>query len=93
MSTPANRLAARARLASAATATNNSDAPRHARKRLKTETVPLVLQSPAPAPPSVAERVLSAERKMSQRLAELTFDPPVSHVYDPLTYAWDAHEW
>ena len=27
-------------------------------------------------------------RRLSQRLAKLRFDEPVSHVYDPLVYAW-----
>lgn len=30
---------------------------------------------------------------MSERLSSLKFSKPVTHVYDPLTYAWKAHEW
>jgi single-strand selective monofunctional uracil DNA glycosylase len=26
------------------------------------------------------------------QLSTLTFSPPVSHVYNPLSYAWSAHE-
>lgn len=30
---------------------------------------------------------------MSVELNKLTFSSPVTHVYNPLDYAWDAHEW
>ncbi len=30
-------------------------------------------------------------RRLSRRLADLRFDPPVTHVYDPLRYAWQPH--
>lgn len=30
-------------------------------------------------------------RELSRSLAQLRFGPPVTHVYDPLTYAWRAH--
>lgn len=38
-----------------------------------------------------AEALLAAARAMSAELAPLTFQPPVTHVYDPLTYAWELH--
>ena len=41
---------------------------------------------------SVAETLIAAARQLSARLAALRFAPPVSHTYDPLTYAWAAHE-
>ena len=40
----------------------------------------------------VAEQLISAAQSLSSRLSEMSFGPPVSHVYDPLIYAWDAHE-
>ena len=40
----------------------------------------------------VADTLIAAARQLSARLATLRFAPPVSHVYDPLTYAWAAHE-
>jgi single-strand selective monofunctional uracil DNA glycosylase len=40
----------------------------------------------------VAETLIAAARQLSARLAALRFAPPVSHTYDPLTYAWAAHE-
>ncbi|MBO3704191.1 MAG: single-stranded DNA-binding protein [Candidatus Accumulibacter sp.] len=40
----------------------------------------------------VAERLIAAARELSAGLAGLRFAPPVSHTYDPLTYAWAAHE-
>jgi single-strand selective monofunctional uracil DNA glycosylase len=41
---------------------------------------------------AVAAALIDAAQRLSARLAKLTFSPPVSHVYDPLTYAWSAHE-
>ncbi|MCB1932808.1 MAG: single-stranded DNA-binding protein [Candidatus Accumulibacter sp.] len=40
----------------------------------------------------VAETLIAAARELSARLARQQFAPPVSHVYDPLTYAWEVHE-
>jgi single-strand selective monofunctional uracil DNA glycosylase len=39
----------------------------------------------------IAERLLRSERALSRELARLSFGPPVTHVYDPLTYAWRPH--
>jgi len=39
-----------------------------------------------------AERLVAAARALSAALAGLRFAPPVSHVYDPLDYAWLPHE-
>jgi single-strand selective monofunctional uracil DNA glycosylase len=33
-----------------------------------------------------------AARSLSRELATLAFAPPVTAVYDPLTYAWAGHE-
>ncbi|MDS4016293.1 MAG: single-stranded DNA-binding protein [Candidatus Accumulibacter sp.] len=41
---------------------------------------------------AVAESLIAAARELSAQLAQLSFGPPVSHVYDPLNYAWQAHE-
>lgn len=40
----------------------------------------------------VAERVLAAARELRDRVKELRFAAPVTHVYNPLEYAWSAHE-
>jgi single-strand selective monofunctional uracil DNA glycosylase len=40
----------------------------------------------------VTETLIAAARQLSASLAALRFAPPVSHTYDPLTYAWAAHE-
>jgi len=34
---------------------------------------------------------IAAARALSDTLAPMRFAPPVSHVYDPLTYAWPVH--
>lgn len=39
------------------------------------------------------DRILRAEKRMSDGVQGLTFDEPVTHVYNPLTYAWAGHEW
>lgn len=42
-----------------------------------------------------AERVhdlISATRELSRKVSRLNFGPPVAHVYNPLDYAWGAHE-
>jgi single-strand selective monofunctional uracil DNA glycosylase len=36
----------------------------------------------------VVHRLLDAAGELSRELAPLRFEPPVTHVYDPLTYAW-----
>lgn len=40
----------------------------------------------------VAATLIGAARQLATRVATLRFAPPVSHVYNPLTYAWAAHE-
>jgi single-strand selective monofunctional uracil DNA glycosylase len=40
----------------------------------------------------VSAALIAAARELSARVSTLTFAPPVSHVYNPLTYAWAAHE-
>ncbi len=40
----------------------------------------------------VAESLIDAARQLSARLSTLTVAPPVSHLYNPLTYAWAVHE-
>lgn len=40
----------------------------------------------------IAATLIAAARQLSDSLSTLTFSPPVSHVYNPLIYAWSAHE-
>jgi len=37
-------------------------------------------------------QLIEAARKLSAEAEKLRFGPPVTHVYNPLTYAWSAHE-
>ena len=46
----------------------------------------------APAPNATAKRVIAISRDLSEKLAPMTFAEPVTHVYDPLTYARVPHE-
>lgn len=41
---------------------------------------------------AVATALIAAARELSLRLSRLSFRPPVSHVYDPLGYAWAGYE-
>ncbi len=41
---------------------------------------------------STAPQLVRAARLLAARAAELQFGAPVTHVYNPLLYAWKAHE-
>jgi single-strand selective monofunctional uracil DNA glycosylase len=41
--------------------------------------------------PSTADALIAAARRLSAAVARLKFAPPVTHVYDPLSYAWPVH--
>jgi single-strand selective monofunctional uracil DNA glycosylase len=40
----------------------------------------------------VRDRLILAAEKLREQVDELSFDRPVTHVYNPLAYAWDAHQ-
>ena len=42
--------------------------------------------------PARAKQLIAAARELSRQVERLKFAPPVAHVYNPLTYAWPAHE-
>src|ERR1035438_8054620 len=42
--------------------------------------------------PSAEQRLIAAARELSAEAEKLRFAPPVTHVYNPLAYAWSAHE-
>jgi single-strand selective monofunctional uracil DNA glycosylase len=41
---------------------------------------------------SSAQQLVAAARQLAARAEELRFGAPVAHVYNPLRYAWKAHE-
>lgn len=41
---------------------------------------------------NTSQQLIAAARKLSRQVDELKFAAPVTHVYNPLTYAWKAHE-
>jgi single-strand selective monofunctional uracil DNA glycosylase len=43
-------------------------------------------------PPNTSKHLIAAAQELSKQVERLKFAPPVSHVYNPLTYAWAAHE-
>lgn len=38
--------------------------------------------------PTIAEEMLTAARRLCEEVSRLRFGPPVTHVYNPLEYAW-----
>jgi len=42
--------------------------------------------------PDTALALIAAARELSTQVDQLKFKPPVAHVYNPLDYAWAAHE-
>jgi transposase len=41
---------------------------------------------------NTAERLIKAAEGLRDGVSQLRFAPPVTHVYNPLDYAWAAHE-
>lgn len=39
-----------------------------------------------------SKKLIEAALRLKKAVADLKFGPPVSHVYNPLDYAWTAHE-
>lgn len=40
----------------------------------------------------MSERLVQSAKRLRDAVNKLKFGPPVSHVYNPLDYAWSAHE-
>ena len=40
----------------------------------------------------ISKQLIAAARELSTLVETLKFGPPVTHTYNPLTYAWPAHE-
>jgi single-strand selective monofunctional uracil DNA glycosylase len=40
----------------------------------------------------ISERLIGAAKRLCDVVARLHFGPPVTHVYNPLDYAWASHE-
>ena len=47
---------------------------------------------PTASLPDPSQQLIAAARELSACVARLRFRPPVTHTYNPLTYAWGAHE-
>ena len=45
-----------------------------------------------PAQPRTCDQLIRAAKRLRAAVAPLKFTPPVTQVYNPLTYAWAAHE-
>jgi single-strand selective monofunctional uracil DNA glycosylase len=42
--------------------------------------------------PAIRKQLLAAARELSARVGRLKFSAPITHIYNPLDYAWPAHE-
>lgn len=45
-----------------------------------------------PTASATSSQLIAAARTLSSRVERLPFRPPVTHTYNPLAYAWKAHE-
>jgi len=43
-------------------------------------------------PDSIAQSAIDAAQKLSQAVEKLSFTEPITHVYNPLNYAWAGHK-
>ena len=41
---------------------------------------------------TIADQLVKAAKKLSRAVGRLEFSSPITHVYNPLDYAWKAHE-
>jgi single-strand selective monofunctional uracil DNA glycosylase len=41
---------------------------------------------------NTSQQLIAAAQELSKKVGRLKFAPPVAHVYNPLAYAWKAHE-
>ena len=41
---------------------------------------------------SITSSLIEITENLNASLGTLTFRPPVTHVYNPLTYGWKSHE-
>jgi len=46
----------------------------------------------APSSDKQTASIMALARRLSRKVARLSFSPPVTHVYNPLAYAWAPHE-
>ena len=40
----------------------------------------------------IADKLIAAGKELSQKVDSLKFTEPTTHIYNPLSYAWNAHE-
>ena len=41
---------------------------------------------------NIADKLIVAGKELSQKVDNLKFTEPTTHIYNPLSYAWNAHE-
>ena len=46
----------------------------------------------SPIPDDIAEAFLDLQRNLSKELDDMTFTDPVTHIYNPMNYAYAAHQ-
>lgn len=45
-----------------------------------------------PPPPSIRQQLIQAAKRLAVEADAISISPPVSHVYNPLRYAWQPHQ-
>ena len=55
-------------------------------------TVSKMIKSAPSQPATVSQQLILAARELSVQAGRLRFAEPVTHIYNPLDYAWRAHE-
>ncbi len=48
--------------------------------------------SPVPSPIDIVETLLIAGQRLANTVDRLSFSPPITHIYNPLRYAWAPYE-
>lgn len=56
------------------------------------ETTPSGIHDFSPPLPMTSQQLVKSARQLSVEVGKLRFAPPVAYVYNPLDYAWPAHE-
>ena len=41
---------------------------------------------------NIADKLIAAGKELSHKVDSLKFTEPTTHIYNPLSYAWNAHE-
>ena len=52
----------------------------------------MIVDNKAKMSTNIADKLIAAGKELSQKVDRLKFTEPTTHIYNPLSYAWNAHE-